>query len=176
MVENNIRSFLQSKVHSEPAALMSKGLVTRKVKTQRARGSGRADNATPSTSEVTEILPHKTLVVTTALRWPSATKISWEATFGNKPKQTGLFPKAASHPKLRSLEVSWAFPDTQLREFPTKVKMGKGGNLQPLMRVGCFEKFRTPFKVMGSKLSYLWFHVSEIHEVPHSSSSNGSWH
>lgn len=87
MMENNIRPFLQSKVLSEPAALVSKGLVTRKVKTQKARGSGRADNPTPHTSEVTEMLVHKTLVVTTELRWPSATKISWEATVVCSQKQ-----------------------------------------------------------------------------------------
>lgn len=80
MVENNTRPSLQSKVLSETAALMFKGLVTRKAKTQGARSSERADNPTPPTSEVTEMLPHKTLVVTTALRWPSATNISWEAT------------------------------------------------------------------------------------------------
>lgn len=96
MVESNTRPFLQNKVLSEPAALMTKGLVARKVKTQRARGSGRADNPTFPASEVTETLLCKTLMVTTALRWPSATKIPWEATvvcFQKQPQAQSSKPE-----------------------------------------------------------------------------------
>lgn len=89
---------------------MSKGLVARKGKAQRARGSGRVANPIPLHSGAMETLLHKALLVTVALRRPTATKTSREATVVCFQRQ----PEAQSS-KTEVPRGSWTFPNMQRR-------------------------------------------------------------
>lgn len=105
---NTTSPFLQNKVLSKPAALMSEGLVLRKSEAQRAGGVGNEANAIPLHLGATETPLHKALLVTVALKRPTAVKTSWVAVVVCFQKQ----PQAQSSNTVVP-KGSWAFPHMQ---------------------------------------------------------------